>query len=770
MDDKKESLGNVGYNPTGEEKEIQEMMAARVSELKEARKRKLVGIDRSIEDIWREVDREFSPHELGVIGSDRTRIATDDELGYRGRVTKLGEGDTWQSDKADPIFYTKVQTALATLVDQNPEAVFYPSSSKYEANTKIAYSNWKQSWEVSGAKQQLKNFIMNLAKYGIGVGKTYPKKITMKKKVLIEYTGKKKKYAEKELVKYNDLCRKSFNPWQVWVSEMARPGDRFSIDDWYYEEDFSWDKFKQEFPEADYPNVKLVKKGAISRETSGEDVADYGHKDMVTVGFYENQVTDKFVIWIPSQNIVLDHSPLPNDDGLLSLWLAPWTLRDDRSVYGIGIYEIIKNDVVMYDRFKNMTMDQLTLSIYKMFFYKGLNALGTNGKLVISPGAGEQVLDPKDINFLNVPGPGADAWHGMEFLQDRINTNSGVPEQLSGQFSGKTLGQDVEAKNAALQRMKTPLDYILDALQEEAYISLSWLKQILSTPEVMEFNDSEDLLNVLKEAGLGEQEIQEYLAVAQEPGSELLFQEEQEDEEPDEFGAKPIKKFANVYKEVSMGFEKDENGELIESEENRFYRFGVHLPLKTLDWRGMIRIKPQSVMAPSKDLVKRMKLDLFNLVYPAIQGMLAMPQNISILLPPIKQVLKAFEENVKDWFDEKALMGMAQAASQPQEAAQPEAKISLSVKFEDYANPNLTEAQKQISEKYLGIKIEEPLFVKSGAIGGQQASAMANSMIGGQGEQLPPDMAGGAAQIEPLADLGSSPETLSGAVGGANQV
>ncbi len=708
------------YSPTGEELEIKEYLSTRIEELKDYRKQKLKGAGRSIEEIWKEADEEYTPHELGV-QSDRKRFESNDELGLRSRLVKIGS-ENWQSNNASPDLYVKVNTALSILVGQNPEAVFIANKSKYEANTLLAYNNWKNSWEMSGAKQQLKQFIFNQAKYGTGFARTYPLEIKRQKRVRSEYYPNepdKDVYIAKEITNYNGLCRESINPNQVWLSEQARVGDQHSLDDWYFEKDFSWDKFQETFK--DYKNFEFITKKQLTKDEDGK-------LKHITVGFYENQIKDLYTVWIPEAKVVLYFSPLTNDDGKLSLWFAPWTLRDDRIPWGIGLYEIIKQDSTLYDKLSNMTMDQLVLSIYKMFFYKGTDLLGENGKIVIEPGKGEQVVDPQAVTFLEVPAAGQEAWKGLEFLQQKMDVNSGVTPQLYSQFAGKTLGQDLQSKEAALQRMQTPLDYILDALQVEAYLSLSWLKQILSTPEVLEYTDEETLIDALMEAGLKEEEIKAYLAENKNPiGNGLLNQEEGEMAQV-QIGVNPetgepimeeqptIKTVANIYPEQRYGVESDENGELIESDETKFYRFGVHLGIDRLNWEGMIRITPQSVLAPSKELTKRMKLDLFNLVLPAIDKMLLQPMNIPVLLPPIKQIIKVYEENVKDWFDEKFLMDLYKQSQQPKPAPEKEESVSLSVKFETLP----LEVQPKIIEKYFGVKVEPPLFVKAGQQGSPQ--------------------------------------------------
>lgn len=760
----------TSYDPKGEEKVVQTFLSKRVPRLKEVRRKKLPGLDRSAEDIWADIDREFTPHELGLPGQ-RKRIETDETTGLRGKLVKIGDEGQWQADNADPVFYVKVTTALSILIEQNPEAVFMPSASRFEKSTEVAYATWKNSWENSNAKQQVKLFTFNLAKYGTAYGKTYPKTVVLDKTIQTEYypdDQSKNQYQQKRIVKYNDICRRNLNPWRVWMSESTRPGDSLSTDDWYHEEDYSVEKFQSEFQ--DYPNAKLIQGGAFQLNDKHEGtMAEKDTEDIVTVGFYENQVKDKYAIYVPARNIVLYHSPLPNDDGLLSVWTAPWSLRHDESHIGIGIYEIIRQDAASYDRMKNMTQDQLTLAIYKMFFHKGLDQLGQNGRLKVAPGVGEQVADPKGIQFLEVPGPGAEAWKGLQFFQDKVDSNSGVPQQLSGKFTGNTLGQDSQAKEVALQRMKAPLDFILDALQREAYLSLSWLKQILSIPEVLEWTDLETLQAGLKELGVSDDDITKYTQEAQNPitNGTLLYQ-----------GQETGKKYANVFREISLNLEQDKNNELIPSDNSRFYRIGMHIAMTHLDWQGTIRIKPQSVLAPSKDLEKRNDLDLYNLVFPSIEKMAINPLMVPALMPSIKQIVKIFDKKVEEWMDVSYFQKLYQDASAPKPPPAPELKTSISIAYKDIiGQPD--DVQSQILEKFAGIKVEQPLFVDkaSGAPIPGSGGAQPVDQNNGQPTQEPapngqyavPKAPGASGpNLSPVADMHQAPSSLGAAVQGAN--
>lgn len=756
-------VSTKSYKPSDEERKQLEAVTARVVELKEFRKNPLPGSHRSIEDIWRDADVEFTPHELSL-GASRKRFETDQDTGLRSRLVKVGDSDDWQSSVSSADFYVKVSTAVSILIDMNPEAVFTPASRRYEASTKLMYRLWKQSWERSLARTQMKKFTFNLAKYGFAVAKTYPREVRQQKKLWGANKG------SKDLVKYSDLCRQSLNPWSVWVSPMAQIGDPLSVNDWYHEVEYDEDTFRQEFPEAEYPNARYVKPGMVSTERP-EGLSDNDAQGRITVGFYENQVRDEYMIFVPSSSIVLHTSPLPNDDGMLSLWYAPWTLRDDRCIYGIGIYEIIRNDKMMYDRLSNMTLDQLTLSIYKMFFYRGVDVLGENGELTVVPGKGNQVLDPQSVTWMSVPGPGVEAWKGMEWQKSLIDDNSGVPLQLSGKFAGKTLGQDLQAKETALERMKAPLDFMCEALQQEAYLSLSWMKQMYSTPEVVRWSDREDLKRVLDELGLDATAIAAYLKEYEQPQTdgELLYQTPPETDESGE-QTKPGEMYANVYREFQLPLTKDETGKLVEDEKDRFFRVGLDVPKSYLDWRGIIRIKPQSILAPSKELSKRNDLDLFNLVFPSIQAMATNPMLVPVLMPPIKQIIEVYDKNPDEWVNEKYLMKLHAEAMEPHEIS-PEVKVSLAVAFKDIT-PVMDSTQKQVMEKYLGIKVEEPLFVdKTGYRGEDKAQALDTSSMGMSNEStMTVNPKEGMSGISPVADLKPAPTTLGGAVEGATNM
>src|SRR5262249_6605772 len=144
-----------------------------------------------------------------------------------------------------------------------------------------------------------------------------------------------------------------------------------------------------------YSNAKYVLPGGVLDEVINtqnlnktKNIVKTGK--LVEVYFYENVLRDMFVMVANGVPVIQEPLPISDAQGnkKLSLWQAYWTLRHAESVYGIGIYEAVRYDQAMLDRIRNMTIDQLTLSIYKMFFYQGTGVLSETGDLTISPGVG----------------------------------------------------------------------------------------------------------------------------------------------------------------------------------------------------------------------------------------------------------------------------------------------------------------------------------------------------------------------------------------------
>ena len=571
------------------------------------------GLD--LDTLWSEADTAYIPHRLNTKGS-RKVIATDEKKGWRGKVVTLDDKD-WQSDVSQPNVYTKIGTALAILIDQNPSGVFTPLAKKYESVTYLMKQLYERSWEISRGKGQLKLFVHNLAKYGFAAARTYPLLLKRNVKVLRKYDPldpSKNEYEEREVIEYNDIFRENLDPRNVWVDDMARPNNTFSTRDWAWRKVYTMDSAQEEFGK--YVNWKYVKPGGVTSETITHNSAkDKTVRDtnLVEVYFYENKIKDLFYVIVNGVPVVMEPLPIANSSGVkkLSLWHTYWTLRHAESIYGIGIYEAMRFDQGLLDRIRNMTVDQLTLAIYKMFFYQGTQVLTDTGDITITPGKGKQVLDPKSVTWLQVPGPGREAWEGLAYFRKGVDESSGINDTLAGEITGKTAFEIAQAKEAALKRMKVPLDNILDALNEEGYITLSLIQTLYSIPETYAISDPNLIDSYLNE-------------IQSDP--ELY-----ERNEDNVFIAK-------IFREFPLNVDKDEKGNLIETEATQFFR----VKPKYLPWEGIINIKAQSMLTPSKQIDKALETEMWNILIPLFV------QPPELYLKTAKAIAKLYDKDPKD--------------------------------------------------------------------------------------------------------------------------
>lgn len=700
--EEKVSKENV-YQPSDKEGKIKKYLEKRIPVLKDTKKNILDGFD--FESLMKEADREYAPGTLDKKNRDGNIVFIQDELkGLRGsRIVPIGDLDTqeWRSNISEPTLMVKIETALSIIVNNNPEAVFRAVVPKYDKNKKLAYSLWKRNWEIAKSNRTLKLFIFDLAKYGWAIGRTYPRIEKREVKILEELdleNPDNNKYKTKTIVEYNDVYREKLDPYRTWIDDMTNLTDPFSMDDWYFEKDFSWDNFKREF--GVYDNFKYVERNTRDEksEENLENEETKKREDVITVGFYESKNKDLYVIWIPGQKIPLYYSPLPNDDKRLSCWWTYWNIRDARTPYGIGIYEIIRNNKLMYDRLKNMTVDQIVMAIYPMLFYSGNNAQG-EGTITISPGKLQQKMPGTNIEQVKVDYDPR-GWDGVERVKNDMDENTAITPTLEGEVEGKTLGEVLHAKDSALKRLSNPLKNISQAIEDDAYITLSWMSQIYSLPEVKEFADVRELEEYNKDTNT-----EPSVTINNEDGSIT----------------------ADYYKDVEIGMEEDREGNLVESPENRFFKITKDIPTSMLRWEGIVTVKAESVVSSSQELERQRKLELFNLVMPIVQqicsyyyqkvdpktGQPYTPEGgkeMAIgLYNPVKQILEIQDEKPENWIP-KEIVNLAE-----------DPKAIEEMKAE-------AESKKKIAEQQAMSMTQNPespsaLFVDKGMAGGETMSA-----------------------------------------------
>lgn len=608
---------------TDEEMKIAKFVEDRIYHMKEYRK------TLKIEDKWKEADIEYVPSELTLNKPHKKRFEQDQDTGLRSKMVPIGgDEENWRSNNSDTTLLTKIQTAISILVDRNPTASLVALQKKYENTTDLIYSLWKRNWEINNSKEIYKLFIFNLMKYGWAPGRVYPKVIKYPKKVLVQIDSEdptKNVYEERENIWFDDICKQNLDPRRTWIDEMSKPYQPSSTNDWYFEVDVPYDLAAQEYEK--YPNwSKIDKDSRVLPEEGLREDENMLRKDIVTLGFYENRLKDLFVIYSPTKKIVIHSCPLPNDDGMLSLFHTLWILRSAESPYGISLWDIIRQDKELYDKFMNMTMDQLVLSISKMFFYTGTSNVLGDGKIKIKPGVGKQIVNGK-IDWLEVPGPGTEAWEGLKFLKRKMDDNSGITPTLEGEVTGKTLGEILHAKEAALKRMKMPLDNVLDAMEQDAYITISWMSQKYTTPEIKNFTDIMELKKYEEENQTNHSQLFEVPPANEEDKS--TYQ-------------------ATYYPNLALHLE-DSDGKLIKSDKSSFFQIGKDIEPGLIKWRGIFKIIPGSMIAVSEELEQQKKAQLANQLAP----LLVQPPELYLKIAT--EMVKSAGEDPEDWLPDSWL-------------------------------------------------------------------------------------------------------------------
>lgn len=617
-------------------KDCFEIYKIRSKELKDYRK-DADGIP--LETLLRQADTDYELAPLNPWNRKRKTNSLYQGLDMRDPSNRVNlNTENWQSDNSDSSIFSKIQTALSLLFDRNPEAVLYPKSKKFEAETELAKAIFMDSLDKEKFKDKVKLFVFNMSKYGWGYART---SVLETSRIIYDLATvnpltDEKQYEKREL----RTCRpdfRSLNNWNVWVDENAKPYQKDTINDWMFREVYTDEKLFQEFG-----------KGGRVRKASEEKkrIDDLIDSDGGTVGgsnitvkrnevfFYENKEKDFILAVCNGEPIWVERLPVHKE---LSLLTGFWNLRDSEKIYGIGICEILRQDKNLLDKIRNMSVDQLVLSIYKMYFYDG-SLDSEEADLKIRPGRGQKVLDPSKIKWLEVPSGGAEAYERESLLRQNMEEASGITKTMSG---GVSADRDVKAlaiqqsRDAALSKLKVALDNILSMLEDEARLRWPLIQEINMTPlEVQKITDPEKISLYLQEINVNE---------------ELFYHDTTE---------QVI--YALRYPVVKAKIKKNDEGIYRPSEQNSFF----DVTPERIRWMGDIKYSAESILVANKELNKQMDLEMANLLIPLFAG------DPKTNLKPAKQILKIYGKDQEDWLPEEWLRPTP--PPEPQAAPAPE--------------------------------------------------------------------------------------------------
>jgi hypothetical protein len=282
----------------------------------------------------------------------------------------------------------------------------------------------------------------------------------------------------------------------------------------------------------------------------------------------------------------------------------------------------------------------------KFGFFTGTNPAVSDGMIQIVPGQARQLTtssgSAKDaVSWMEIPGPGKDSWTGLEYQSKEMDTNSGIVPTLEGEVTGKTLGEILHAKEAALKRIKVPVENIAWLVEQDAYLTLSWMSQVYATPTVEEFASVSDVQDFNKENQINHMQL---FGTVQKDGTI----------------AAPFE--AHYLPQLALHLE-DSEGQLVKSKDSKFYQVGTDIKPNQLRWQGIFKVLPRSIVDASQTLIKAMKMEIFNMLVP----LLGQPKELAA--KPAAQILKVNEEDPADWLPDDWIDFLKNGPQPPQPPA-----------------------------------------------------------------------------------------------------
>lgn len=590
-----------------------------------------IGVEQKVYQQWRRRKAALLQSRNNVYGLNIDFEMRRFDKKYFRRMADIpaSELDPNQRPLAINTAFGKVQTALGILIDSSPSYILEEDNPKYSATRSFIKALGEKSFRNTNSLGQFKLSVYNDAKRGWFIGRTFNRRLYHDARFLkgIDKNGKHR-YETRLVTKMDDVAYMNLNNFNSWLDEQSRPEDFYSTRDWMWREVWYIDDLRRTFPKDQFPNMAYVKAGGDTREsiqgiftrnTSNlTGVSPQTQKrGMTEVFFYENQYADQFIMEV--NNVMVVWEPLPQNNKRLSCVYGCWSLRGDDTPYGIGIVEQMENDEELIDRILNMNMRQLLLTISPMGFYSGTEDF-EDENIRITPGVMRRTLNPRDVNWLQVPQGNDTALQTIEWINEKQDEKTGITPKLAGenndqpgQMTAFEVGVDREA---SLKRLALPLKSLQYALAWEFENRISLIQQVYSNFEVEHLEDPQD--------------IKMYLDAVNADRKYFFIKNE---------GQAGKEQFYANYKLAALSVEKTEAGDYVESESTKFFPMDPTM----MEFTGFVTVDTSSLLTTSEALDQANTLRMTNLLVPLLARQMQTNAKIA------KQLLQSFNYDPKDW-------------------------------------------------------------------------------------------------------------------------
>lgn len=372
----------------------------------------------------------------------------------------------------EPIAFSKIMIATSVLAGKLPDAEVLADDKVYG---RAAYELWKRNWTLKGANGQntMEIVYQNLLTYGWAAWRVYPRRVQVPRNGV-------------DKILFDDIYREPLDPNRTWLGIGYTHGDYWSKFEIYYEKDMPKEEFFEKYPEA-RKSPKLLDYCSVSTEATAENYEK--SKTSVTIGYYENVLANRYIV--KCGKLVIYDGEMPNDESYGSTVVVRCFQKNPNDPYGVGLYEMMRGNTAMFTYINSLNAQQVEAEIFPLLF--GPQVQNGTATYKRSP----NVVNPKTpgstIDVIRTTGNLA---QGISFADKQkvdIEENTGVNNIVAGQNAESTLGSTVILKEAAYNRLTPPKNSVIDGLQTDAHIALSWMLQTYPYDKIFQIDSDEAL-------------------------------------------------------------------------------------------------------------------------------------------------------------------------------------------------------------------------------------------------------------------------------------
>ena len=392
---------------------------------------------------------------------------------YPQKLTDRDQNRSGVPVSQEPIAFSKILIAASVLGGKLPDATVVADNKVY---AKASYELWKRSWSMQGGNgaNTLGLTYQNLFTYGWAAWRVYPRRVQTQRNGVTK-------------IMFDDVYREPMDCRRTWLGIGFNHGDCWSWGEAYYERDMQKEEFYRMYPDAK-KNKKKLEYCSVSEEAK-DDNSEKAHTS-VTIGYYENYLTNRYIV--ACGKMVIYDGELPNDGSHGSIVTVRCFVKDLNDPYGVGLYEMMRGNTAIFTYINSLNAQQVEAEIFPLLFGAQVQNSSASYK------RGPNIVNPKhpgtDIDVVKTSG---NVQQGIIFAdkqKEAIEQNTGVNNIVAGTQSETTLGSTVILKEAAYNRLTPPKNSMIAGLELDAHIANTWMKQLYSVDKIFMI-DSEDQLN-----------------------------------------------------------------------------------------------------------------------------------------------------------------------------------------------------------------------------------------------------------------------------------